>query len=37
MRPVVNALSSLWLSVVLLIFLALLTWLGTLEQINTGR
>ncbi len=36
MRPVVNALSSLWLSVVLLIFLALLTWLGTLEQVNTG-
>jgi len=28
--------SSLWLSVALLIFLALLTWLGTLEQVHTG-
>jgi hypothetical protein len=30
------ALSSLWLSCVLLILLALLTWLGTLEQTETG-
>ena len=33
MRPVVNALSSLWLSVVLLIFLALLTWLGDRKSV----
>jgi hypothetical protein len=32
----VRALSSLWLSATLLILLALLTWLGTLEQVHTG-
>lgn len=40
MKPVLDAIvkvfSSLWLSVTLLIFLALLTWLGTLEQVHTG-
>lgn len=40
MKPVLDAvvkgLSSLWLSVTLLILLALLTWLGTLEQVHTG-
>lgn len=33
---VIRSLSSLRLSVVLLILLALLTWLGTLEQVHTG-
>ncbi len=33
---VIDVLSSLGLSCTLLIFLALLTWLGTLEQVNTG-
>lgn len=33
---IVKVLSSLWLSVTLLIFLAILTWLGTLEQVHTG-
>jgi hypothetical protein len=33
---VVGALSSFWLSCTLLLLLALLTWLGTLEQVNTG-
>lgn len=32
----VKGLSSIWLSVVLLVLLALLTWLGTLEQVHTG-
>jgi len=31
-----DALASLRLSCTLLVFLALLTWLGTLEQVNTG-
>ena len=31
-----NLLGSIGLSCVLLIFLALLTWLGTLEQVNMG-
>jgi len=33
---VIDVLSSIGLSCTLLIFLALLTWLGTLEQVNTG-
>ncbi|MCC6408443.1 MAG: cytochrome c biogenesis protein ResB [Planctomycetes bacterium] len=32
----VKGLSSLWLCVTLLVLLALLTWLGTLEQVHTG-
>jgi hypothetical protein len=32
----VEALSSLWLSCVLLILLFVLTWVGTLEQVHTG-
>lgn len=32
----VKGLSSIWLSVTLLVLLALLTWLGTLEQVHTG-
>lgn len=36
LKGIYDALSSLWLSCTLLIFLALLTWLGTLEQVNTG-
>ena len=35
-RRVVDVLSSFGLSCTLLIFLALLTWLGTLEQVNKG-
>ncbi|MCC7012377.1 MAG: cytochrome c biogenesis protein ResB [Planctomycetes bacterium] len=31
-----DALSSLWLSCILLFDLGILTWLGTLEQVNTG-
>ena len=34
--PIVDALSSLWLSCVLLVLLALLTWLGTLYQVEHG-
>jgi hypothetical protein len=33
---IVKGLSSIWLSATLLVFLALLTWLGTLEQVNSG-
>ncbi|MCE9593267.1 MAG: cytochrome c biogenesis protein ResB [Planctomycetes bacterium] len=33
---IVKALSSLWLAATLLVFLALLTWLGTLEQVHSG-
>lgn len=33
---IVRALSSIWLSVTLVSLLALLTWLGTLEQVHTG-
>jgi len=36
LRAVVRGLSSFGLTCVLLILLALLTWLGTLEQVNTG-
>ena len=32
----VDGLSSIWLSCTLLTLLGLLTWLGTLEQVNTG-
>lgn len=32
----IKVLSSLWLSVSLLILMAILTWLGTLEQVHTG-
>ena len=35
-QKLTDVLSSLGLSCILLIFLALLTWLGTLEQVNTG-
>jgi hypothetical protein len=34
--PFVRVFGSLWLSVTLLMFVGLLTWLGTLEQVNTG-
>jgi len=36
LRLLVDALSSFWLSCTLLLLLAVLTWLGTLEQVNTG-
>jgi len=36
LRWLVGALSSFWLSCVLLLLLALLTWLGTLEQVDNG-
>ncbi len=36
LRGLIDGLSSFWLSCTLLMFLALLTWLGTLEQVNTG-
>ncbi len=35
-KAVIGLLSSFGLSCALLILLALLTWLGTLEQANTG-
>ena len=34
--PFVRVFGSLWLSVTLLMLVGLLTWLGTLEQVNTG-
>jgi len=36
LRWLVDALSSFWLSCTLLLLLAVLTWLGTLEQVHTG-
>ncbi len=35
-KGLIDGLSSFWLSCTLLTFLALLTWLGTLEQVGTG-
>jgi len=34
--PFVRVFGSLWLSITLLMLVGLLTWLGTLEQVNTG-
>jgi hypothetical protein len=36
LKAVYDGLSSLWLSCTLLMFLALLTWLGTLDQVHNG-
>ena len=36
LRWLVDALSSFWLSCTLLLLLAVLTWLGTLEQVHSG-
>ncbi|HVQ27337.1 MAG TPA: cytochrome c biogenesis protein ResB [Planctomycetota bacterium] len=36
LRWLLDALSSFWLSCTLLLLLALLTWLGTLEQVSNG-
>ncbi|MFM7280701.1 MAG: hypothetical protein ACKO32_02875, partial [Planctomycetia bacterium] len=36
LQRIVDVFSSLWLSALLLSLLALLTWLGTLEQVDHG-